>query len=164
LLVLLKVFQHLHYFPPIDTIPAAVVEHIRVAADFGRPLRLPGLASGSVTVMSIKSKMMSTTLMLVLAVVYDGRREAHAGTHAGAVHPRSARSAAPGRRVWRGLNDAGREKSAHAWHRESAGRTARLWDCRRANADAVGANSRRFRRGATSQVSRTIQRIRYGEE
>ncbi|WP_217283467.1 hypothetical protein, partial [Paraburkholderia sp. NMBU_R16] len=40
------------------------------------PLRLPGLASGSVTVMSIKSKMMGTTLMSVLAVVYDGRREA----------------------------------------------------------------------------------------
>ncbi|WP_222946157.1 hypothetical protein, partial [Paraburkholderia sp. UCT31] len=39
------------------------------------PLRLPGLAFGSVTVMSIKSKMMGTILMSVLAVVYDGRRE-----------------------------------------------------------------------------------------
>ncbi|WP_208524384.1 hypothetical protein, partial [Paraburkholderia tuberum] len=29
----------------------------------------------SVTVMSIKSKMMGTTLMSLLAVVYDGRRE-----------------------------------------------------------------------------------------
>lgn len=35
LLVLLKVFQQLHYFPPADTIPAAVVEHIRAAADIG---------------------------------------------------------------------------------------------------------------------------------
>jgi len=39
-------------------------------------LRLPGLASNSVTVMSIKSKMMGTTLMSVLAAVYDGRCEA----------------------------------------------------------------------------------------
>ena len=33
--MLLKVFQQLHYFPPADTIPAAVVEHIRAAADIG---------------------------------------------------------------------------------------------------------------------------------
>lgn len=35
LLVLLKVFQQLHYFPPLDAIPAIVVEHIRAAADIG---------------------------------------------------------------------------------------------------------------------------------
>lgn len=32
LLVLLKVFQQLHYFPPLDTIPAAIVDHVRAAA------------------------------------------------------------------------------------------------------------------------------------
>ncbi|MDO3615293.1 DUF4158 domain-containing protein [Ralstonia pseudosolanacearum] len=32
LLVLLKVFQQLHYFPYLDTIPAAVVDHVRVCA------------------------------------------------------------------------------------------------------------------------------------
>ncbi|WP_049279375.1 Tn3 family transposase, partial [Ralstonia solanacearum] len=39
LLVLLKVFQQLHYFPYLDTIPAAVVDHIRVCAglDPGTP-------------------------------------------------------------------------------------------------------------------------------
>ncbi|MGY6258826.1 Tn3 family transposase [Paraburkholderia caledonica] len=35
LLVLLKVFQQLHYFPPLDSIPAAVVDHVRAAADIG---------------------------------------------------------------------------------------------------------------------------------
>jgi len=35
LLVLLKVFQQLHYFPPLDTIPAAIVDHVRAAADIG---------------------------------------------------------------------------------------------------------------------------------
>ncbi|SDR61289.1 Tn3 family transposase [Paraburkholderia tuberum] len=35
LLVLLKVFQQLHYFPPLDTISAGVVEHVRAAADIG---------------------------------------------------------------------------------------------------------------------------------
>nr|WP_277398526.1 DUF4158 domain-containing protein [Burkholderia sp. Ac-20353] len=29
LLVLLKVFQQLHYFPPLDTIPIAIVGHVR---------------------------------------------------------------------------------------------------------------------------------------
>ena len=33
LLVLLKVFQQMHYFPFVDVIPAAVIEHIRSSAD-----------------------------------------------------------------------------------------------------------------------------------
>ncbi|MGF6472239.1 TnpA family transposase [Paraburkholderia youngii] len=33
--MLLKVFQQLHYFPPLATIPAGVVEHVRAAADIG---------------------------------------------------------------------------------------------------------------------------------
>lgn len=33
LLVLLKVFQQLHYFPPIDTISVAIVDHVRAAAN-----------------------------------------------------------------------------------------------------------------------------------
>nr|WP_268988325.1 DUF4158 domain-containing protein [Ralstonia solanacearum] len=39
LLELLKVFQQLHYFPYLDTIPTAVVDHIRVCAglDPGTP-------------------------------------------------------------------------------------------------------------------------------
>ncbi|MCW3721325.1 DUF4158 domain-containing protein, partial [Burkholderia cenocepacia] len=35
LLVLLKVFQQLHYFPPLDTIPTAIIDHVRAAADIG---------------------------------------------------------------------------------------------------------------------------------
>lgn len=35
LLVLLKVFRQLHYFPPVDTIPAVIVDHVRAAADIG---------------------------------------------------------------------------------------------------------------------------------
>nr|WP_283159862.1 DUF4158 domain-containing protein [Ralstonia pickettii] len=35
LLVLLKVFQQLHYFPPLDTVPATIVDHVRAAADIG---------------------------------------------------------------------------------------------------------------------------------
>ncbi|AJZ56150.1 tn3 transposase DDE domain protein [Paraburkholderia fungorum] len=35
LLVLLKVFQQMHYFPFVDVIPAAVIEHIRSSADIG---------------------------------------------------------------------------------------------------------------------------------
>nr|WP_316157692.1 DUF4158 domain-containing protein [Cupriavidus sp. BIC8F] len=39
LLVLLKVFQQLHYFPNLDTIPTAVVDHMRASAglDSGTP-------------------------------------------------------------------------------------------------------------------------------
>ncbi|VWC69473.1 transposase [Burkholderia lata] len=33
--MLLKVFQQLHYFPPLDTIPTAIVGHVRAAADIG---------------------------------------------------------------------------------------------------------------------------------
>lgn len=33
LLVLLKVFQQMHQFPALDSIPASVVEHVRAAAD-----------------------------------------------------------------------------------------------------------------------------------
>ncbi|MDF6485257.1 DUF4158 domain-containing protein, partial [Escherichia coli] len=32
LLVLLKIFQQLHYFPYLDAIPTAVVDHVRVCA------------------------------------------------------------------------------------------------------------------------------------
>lgn len=32
LLVLLKVFQQLHYFPNLDSIPATVVDHVRASA------------------------------------------------------------------------------------------------------------------------------------
>jgi Domain of unknown function (DUF4158) len=35
LLVLLKVFQQMHHFPALDSIPAAVIEHVRAAADIG---------------------------------------------------------------------------------------------------------------------------------
>lgn len=42
---------------------------------FGRPLRLPGLASESVAVVSIESDMLGTTLMSLRIGVYDGRRE-----------------------------------------------------------------------------------------
>jgi hypothetical protein len=35
LLVLLKVFQQMHYFPALDEIPAAVVDHVRAVADIG---------------------------------------------------------------------------------------------------------------------------------
>ena len=35
LLVLLKVFQQMHYFPPIDTIPTAIVDHVRAVANIG---------------------------------------------------------------------------------------------------------------------------------
>jgi hypothetical protein len=40
LLVLLKVFQQMHYFPFIDAIPAAVVEHIRTSADIGAEVEI----------------------------------------------------------------------------------------------------------------------------
>ncbi|MDT8840090.1 Tn3 family transposase [Paraburkholderia fungorum] len=35
LLVLLKVFQQMHHFPPLDCIPGSVVEHVRSTADIG---------------------------------------------------------------------------------------------------------------------------------
>jgi len=35
LLVLLKVFQQLHYFPSLDSIPVAVIDHVRAAAGIG---------------------------------------------------------------------------------------------------------------------------------
>ncbi|MDN0077571.1 DUF4158 domain-containing protein [Crenobacter sp. SG2303] len=35
LLVLLKVFQQLHYFPSLDSIPAPIVDHVRAVADIG---------------------------------------------------------------------------------------------------------------------------------
>lgn len=35
LLVLLKVFQQMHHFPNLDSIPTAVIEHVRTTADFG---------------------------------------------------------------------------------------------------------------------------------
>jgi len=38
LLVLLKVFQNLGHFPPLATIPLAVVDHIRQAVDFAADL------------------------------------------------------------------------------------------------------------------------------
>ncbi|WP_260427535.1 DUF4158 domain-containing protein [Burkholderia cenocepacia] len=39
LLVLLKVFQQLHYFPSLDSIPAVIVDHVRGAADIGNAVR-----------------------------------------------------------------------------------------------------------------------------
>ncbi|MGF6293049.1 hypothetical protein QFZ98_004910 [Paraburkholderia youngii] len=39
LLVLLKVFQQMHHFPSLDSIPAAVVEHVRAAANIGPAVR-----------------------------------------------------------------------------------------------------------------------------
>ncbi|MDT8843131.1 DUF4158 domain-containing protein [Paraburkholderia fungorum] len=35
LLVLLKIFQQMHHFPALDSVPTAVVEHVRAAADIG---------------------------------------------------------------------------------------------------------------------------------
>jgi len=35
LLVLLKVFQQLHYFPSLDSIPATIIDHVRAASDIG---------------------------------------------------------------------------------------------------------------------------------
>ncbi|RZF26112.1 Tn3 family transposase [Paraburkholderia sp. UYCP14C] len=40
LLVLLKVFQQMHYFPFVDVVPAAVIEHIRTSADIGADVEL----------------------------------------------------------------------------------------------------------------------------
>lgn len=40
LLVLRKVFQQMHHFPSLDSIPAAVVEHVRAAANIGPSVRL----------------------------------------------------------------------------------------------------------------------------
>ncbi|CAJ2881670.1 transposase [Burkholderia pseudomallei] len=39
LLVLLKVFQQLHYFPPIDTISVAVIDHVRAASNIADTVR-----------------------------------------------------------------------------------------------------------------------------
>ncbi len=39
LLVLLKVFQQMHHFPSLDSIPPAVVEHVRAAANIGPAVR-----------------------------------------------------------------------------------------------------------------------------
>src|SRR5260370_42310674 len=38
--VLLKVFQHMHHFPPLDCIPAAVIEHVRAAANIGSAVQV----------------------------------------------------------------------------------------------------------------------------
>ncbi len=35
LLILLKVFQQMRHFPNLDSIPSAVIDHIRVSADMG---------------------------------------------------------------------------------------------------------------------------------
>jgi len=35
LLVLLKVFQQMHHFPPLGSIPVSGVEHVRTASDIG---------------------------------------------------------------------------------------------------------------------------------
>ncbi|EIP86613.1 transposase Tn3 family protein [Burkholderia humptydooensis MSMB43] len=35
LLVLFKIFQQMHYFPVLDAVPAALVDHVRVAAGIG---------------------------------------------------------------------------------------------------------------------------------
>jgi len=39
LLVLLKVFQQLHYFPPLGSIPTAGVDHVRATAGIGSTVR-----------------------------------------------------------------------------------------------------------------------------
>lgn len=39
LLVLLKVFQQMHHFPSLDSIPVAVVEHVRAVANIGPAIR-----------------------------------------------------------------------------------------------------------------------------
>lgn len=41
LLVLLKVFQRMHYFPPVGSIPVPVVEHVRAAANLSTDIQLP---------------------------------------------------------------------------------------------------------------------------
>ncbi|MEB2558739.1 DUF4158 domain-containing protein [Burkholderia cenocepacia] len=41
LLVLLKIFQRLHYFPPVDSIPPPIVEHVRAAANLNVDVPLP---------------------------------------------------------------------------------------------------------------------------
>nr|WP_051320711.1 DUF4158 domain-containing protein [Cupriavidus sp. amp6] len=35
LLILLKVFQQMHHFPNLDSIPIAVIDHVRASADMG---------------------------------------------------------------------------------------------------------------------------------
>lgn len=39
LLVLLKVFQQLHYFPSLDSIPTIIIDHVRAVADIGEAVR-----------------------------------------------------------------------------------------------------------------------------
>lgn len=40
LAVLLKVFQHLRYFPGLDKIPSEVITHVRNAIGFGDAIRI----------------------------------------------------------------------------------------------------------------------------
>ncbi|MGF6961289.1 hypothetical protein QFZ97_007245 [Paraburkholderia youngii] len=81
--MLLKVFQQMHHFPSLDSVPAAVVEHVRAAANIG-----PAVRSGYDT-------QASPTLFRHYAAVREHLGvKPYYGTDAGTIATRAAHTAA----------------------------------------------------------------------
>jgi len=83
LLVLLKVFQQMHHFPPVESIPAAVVEHVQVMANIGSTIQFGYDTSSSVMLFRHY-----TTIREYLGV------QPYYGTDANSIATRAAHSAA----------------------------------------------------------------------